>query len=208
MKLSNFCASAVCLLVLGGTLAGCAPIIIGGAAVGAMVVADRRTSGSQLEDESIELRAAGRVRETLGDRVHVSVTSYNRQVLLTGEVPNAQDKQRVEQIVSRVENVRSIVNELGVTPVTSLTERSQDALITGKVKAAMVDAKDLSVSAFKVLTERGTVYLMGLVTQREAARATDIARSTGGVRKVVRVFEYLKEQDLPRTAPQTTAPKT
>ena len=199
----NFCATLLCVAVIGSTLAACAPIVLGGAAMGALVATDRRTSGAQLEDEGIELRAAGRIRENLGDRVHVNVTSYNRQVLLTGEVPNAQDKQQVEQIVSRVENVRATVNELAVLGNTSLTQRSSDALTTGKIKASMIDARDLFANAFKVVTERGTTYLMGRVTQREATRATDIARSTGGVQKVVRLLEIISEEELQRTLPQS-----
>ena len=192
--------------LLGLALAGCAPIILGGAAMGTLVATDRRTSGAQLEDEGIELRAAGRIRENLADRAHVSVTSYNRQVLLSGEVPSAQDRQLVEQIVSRVENVRSIVNELAVLGNSTLVQRSSDALTTGKVKAAMVDAKDLFANSFKVVTERGTTYLMGRVTQREANRATELTRSTSGVQKVVRVLEIISEEELQRTLPQQPAP--
>ncbi len=198
-------AAVLCIACLGASLSACAPIILGSVAMGALVATDRRTSGAQLEDEGIELRAAGRVRESVGERARVSVTSYNRQVLLTGEVPNAQDKQLVEQIVSRVENVRSIVNELGVLGNSSLTQRSSDALVTGRVKAAMVDAKDLFANAFKVVTERGTTYLMGRVTQREANRATDITRSTSGVQRVVRVLEIISEEELQRTLPQNPA---
>ncbi len=200
------CATLACVATLGGVLSACAPLVVGGAAVGtALVASDRRTSGTQLEDEGIELRAVGRINDSLGSRVHVNVTSYNRQVLLTGEVPSAQDKQLIEQIVSRVENVRSIVNELAVLGASSLTQRSSDSLITGKVKAAMVDSKDLFANAFKVVTERGIVYLMGRVTQREANRATDLARGIGGVQKVVRVFEIISEEQLQRTLP---APKS
>ena len=199
-------AALVCAAGLGATLGACAPIVLGGAAMGALVATDRRTSGAQLEDEGIELRAGGRIRENLGERVHINVTSYNRQVLLTGEVPNAQDKQLVEQVVSRVENVRAIVNELNVSGISTLTQRSSDALTTGKVKAAMVDAKDIFANSFKVVTERGTTYLMGRVTQREANRATEITRSTGGVQKVVRVLEIISEEELQRTLPQQPAP--
>ena len=194
-------ATALCVASLGGVLSACAPLILGGAAMGALVATDRRTSGAQLEDEGIELRSIGRINENLGDRVQVSVTSYNRQVLLSGQVPSAQDKQLVEQIVSRVDNVRLVANELAVLGSSSLTQRSSDALITGKVKAAMVDSKDLFANAFKVVTERGIVYLMGRVTQREADRATAIARSTGGVQKVVRLLEILSEEELQRTLP-------
>jgi osmotically-inducible protein OsmY len=197
----RLCATALCVASLGSMLSACAPIMLGGAAMGALVATDRRTSGTQLEDEGIELRSIGRINENLGDRVHVNVTSYNRQVLLTGEVPSAQDKQLVEQIVSRVDNVRLVANELAVLGSSSLTQRSSDSLITGKVKAAMVDSKDLYANAFKVVTERGIVYLMGRVTQREANRATDITRSTGGVQKVVRLLEIISEEELQRTLP-------
>ena len=199
LRVAKLAATALCAVCLGGTLTACAPLMLGGAAMGALVATDRRTSGAQLEDEGIELRAAGRIRQSLGDRVHVNVTSYNRQVLLTGEVPSAQDRQLVDQIVSRVENVRSIVNELGVLNGSTLTERSSDALTTGKVKASMVDARDIYANAFKVVTERGTVYLMGRVSQREATRATDITRGTGGVQKVVRLLEIISEEELQRT---------
>ncbi|OHC80197.1 MAG: transporter [Rhodoferax sp. RIFCSPLOWO2_12_FULL_60_11] len=193
---------------LGGALSACAPIIMGGAVMGSLMATDRRTTGTQIEDEGIELHASARIRENLGDRVHVSVTSYNRQVLLTGEVPNAQDKQLVEQVVSRVENVRAIVNELAVLGHSTLTQRSSDALVTGKVKAALIDAKDLYANAFKVVTERGTTYLMGRVTQREANRATDITRATGGVQKVVRVLEIISEEELQNLLPKPAPVET
>ncbi|MCJ0764640.1 BON domain-containing protein [Variovorax terrae] len=192
---------------LGGGLTACVPLVVGGAVVGGSLMAtDRRTSGAQVEDEGIELRANNRVRENLGDRAHVNVTSYNRQVLLTGEVPTAQDKQLVEQVVSRVENVRAIVNELGVMGNSTLTQRSSDSLVTGKVKASLVDAKDIYANAFKVVTERGTVYLMGRVTQREADRATEITRGVSGVQRVVRVFEIITEEELKNMLPQPAKP--
>lgn len=195
---------AVMLLAvsLGAGLSACAPLMVGGAVMGSMVAMDRRTSGAQVEDEGIELRAVSSVREHLGERVHVNITSYNRQVLLTGEVPSPQDKQLVEQVVSRVENVRSIVNELDVLGNSTLTQRASDSLVTGKVKAGLLDAKDLFANAFKVVTERGTVYLMGRVTQREAERATDIARGTGGVQKVVRALEIISEEELSSMLPK------
>jgi osmotically-inducible protein OsmY len=179
-----------------GSLAGCAPLLLGGAAVGTLVAIDRRTSGAQLEDEGIELRAGARIRDTLGPRSHISITSYNRQVLLTGEVPSEADKQQAQQIVSQVENVKAIVNELAVMGNSSIAQRSADTLTTGKVRASFVDDRQLSASAFRVVTERGTVYLMGRVTQREADRATQIARTVGGVQRVVRVFEIISEQEL------------
>jgi osmotically-inducible protein OsmY len=195
--------------VLFGTqlLSGCAPLLVGGAVVGATLVAtDRRTSGAQLEDEGIELRSLNRLREAFVERAHINAASYNRQVLLTGEVPSEADKQRAQEIVSRVENVRSIVNELAVLGNSTLTSRSADALVTGRIKAAFVDAKDLYANAFKVITERGTTYLLGRVTQREATRATDIARSTPGVLRVVRVMEIISEEELQRLLPQPAKP--
>jgi osmotically-inducible protein OsmY len=190
---------------IGGGLAACAPIIMGSAVMSSLMVTDRRTSGTQVEDEGIELKAASRIRENLGERVHINVTSYNRQLLLTGEVPTAQDKQLAEQVVSRVENVRAVVNELGIQANTTFSQRSSDVIITGRVKAAMVDAKDLFANSFKVVTERGTTFLMGRVTQREANRATDIVRGVDNVQKVVRVLEIISEEELqgmlPKPAP-------
>lgn len=193
---------------LVGALSACAPIVVGGAVMGSLVATDRRTSGAQLEDEGIELRSASRIRDNLGERGHINVNSYNRRVLLTGEVPSAQDKQLVEQIVTRVDNVQLVVNELAVLGNTSLTQRSADTLVTGRIKAAMVDSRDLFANAYKVVTERGTTYLMGRVTQREADRATDIARSTPGVQKVVRVFEIITEDELRSLLPKPAANET
>ncbi|MDD2844316.1 MAG: BON domain-containing protein [Rhodoferax sp.] len=195
-------------VALGGALSACAPLVMGGAVVGSLVATDRRTSGTQLEDEGIELRAANRIRDNLGERGHINVNSYNRRVLLTGEVPSAQDRQLVEQIVARVDNVQLVVNELAVLGTTSLTQRSSDTLVTGRIKAAMVDARDIFANAYKVVTERGTTYLMGRVTQREADRATEIARSTPGVQKVVRVFEIITEDELRNLLPKPAANET
>jgi osmotically-inducible protein OsmY len=179
-----------------GTLGGCAAVAIGAAAGTALVVVDRRTAGVQLEDQNIELKSLTRVREVLGDRGHVNVTSYNRMALITGEVPTEADRTAVEQAIARIENVRSTVNDLAVMGPSSLTARSNDAILTSKVKATYVDAKDLQATAVKVVTERGTVYLMGRVTEREASRAVELARGISGVQKVVRVFEILTEAEL------------
>ena len=191
---------------VAATLTACAPLVLGGAAMGTMVAVDRRTSGAQLEDEGIELRAASRIRDTMGERAHINITSYNRQVLLTGEVPSERDKQLAEQVVSKVENVRSIVNDLGVLGNSTLAQRSSDTLVTGKVRASLVDDPLLTAGAFKVVTERGTTYLMGRVTAREADRATQIARTVGGVQRVVRAFEMISDEDMRRLA--TTPLKT
>ena len=142
----------------------------------------------------------------MGERVHVNINSFNRQVLLTGEVPNEAAKQTAEQVVSRVDNVRGVVNELAVMGSTTLTQRSSDTLVTAKVRASLVDANDLYVSAFEVVTERGTVYLMGRVTQREADRATQMVRTIAGVQRVVRMFETISEEELARLSPQQAKP--
>ena len=201
-----FVLTALASVTLTGALSACAPLVLGGAMVGSVLMAtDRRSSGAQVEDQAIELKAINRVREVVGDRAHVSTTSYNRMVLLTGEVPNEADKAAVEQSVARIENVRSTVNDLAIAGNSSLTSRSNDTILTSKVKASFVDARDMLSNAFKVVTERGTVYLMGRVTEREATRAADLARSVSGVQKVVRVFEVVTEAELADLQPKTPA---
>jgi len=200
---------ALLLAALAGALlsTACAPLIVGGAMVGgALVATDRRTSGTQLEDQGIELKASARVREQLGDRAHVNVNSYNRLVLVTGEVASEADRATLERIVGGVENVTTVLNETAVMGNSSLTSRSNDLLIAGKVKARLVDARDLISNAFYVVVERGTVYMMGRVTEREAARASEVVRTVSGVAKVVRAFEILSEEELARITPKP-APK-
>jgi len=194
-------------LIASTTLTGCAALLVGSAVVGGSLMAtDRRTSGAQIEDQSIEFKSSTRVRDVLGDRGHVNVTSYNRLVLLSGEVPTEADKAAIEQSVSKVDGVRTTVNELAVMTASSLSNRSNDALVTSKVKATLVDAGDISANAFKVVTERGTVFLMGRVTEREAERASDLTRSISGVQKVVRVLEVITDDELAQIAPNS-APK-
>ena len=192
-------AARVALLALAAAsvLPACAPVLVGGAMVGgALASVDRRTAGTQVEDQAIELKAAARVRELAGEQAHVNVTSYNRIVLLTGEVPDAAARGAVEQAIGRIEGVRSVVNELAVMGKTTLTARSNDAVLSARVKAGFIDAKDLQVNTVKVTTERGVVHLMGRVTEREATRAVAVARSVPGVQKVVRVFEILTDAQL------------
>ena len=194
-------------------LSACAPLIVGGAMVGgSMMAVDRRTSGVQVDDQAIELKSIRRISEVMGDRGFVSVTSYNRVALLTGQVPTDAEKAAVEQAISRIDGVRSIVNELALTPtVATFINHSNDTLITSKIKASLIDAKDVQSGAFKVVTERSIVYLMGRVTEREANRAADIARGVGGVQKVVKVFEIVSETELadlqPKPAPVPAAAK-
>ena len=179
-------------------LSGCAPLVVGGAVMTGLVAVDRRTSGTQLEDEAIELKVANAVNKELGERVHLNVTSYNRRVLLSGEVRSEADRSRATLLAQSQENVKEVINDLAIGAPSSLSQRTKDAVTTGQVKAAFVDAKDLQANAVKVVTERGIVYLMGRVTTREAQRATDIARGVSGVAKVVRVFEDISEQELQR----------
>ncbi|WP_310627350.1 BON domain-containing protein [Limnohabitans sp.] len=204
MKLLNkSTASLLSTLVLCLGLASCAaPLMFGGVIGGAMVASDRRTTGIQLEDEGIEQRSASAIRENFGSKEHINITSYNRQVLITGEVSNDTVRSQVEQLMGRVQNVRAVVNELAVGPASSFSDRSSDTLLVAKVKAAMVDTEDVFANVFKVVGERGTVYLMGRVTQREAKRATDVVRGVSGVKRVVRVFEYVTEDELRAMQPK------
>ena len=192
--------SCAAVIALHG-LAGCAPLIVGGAVMSGLVAVDRRTSGAQLEDQSIELKAINKVREVTGGRGHINITSYNRLLLITGEASTAADRSAIEQAVRQIDNVRSTINELAVMEATSLGSRSSDLVITSKVKASFIDASDLQAQAVKVVTERGVVHLMGRVTEREAARATEVTRAVGGVQKVVRVFEVISEAELAKLQP-------
>ncbi|MEI8267314.1 MAG: BON domain-containing protein [Betaproteobacteria bacterium] len=189
--------AALLALAAASVLPACAPVLVGGAMVGgALASVDRRTAGTQVEDQSIELKAAARMREITNDQAHVNATSYNRMVLLTGEVPDAATRGAVEQAIGRIEGVRSVVNELAVMGKTTITARSNDAVLSARVKAGFIDAKDLQANTVKVTTERGVVHLMGRVTEREASRAVAVARSVPGVQKVVRVFEILTDAQL------------
>jgi osmotically-inducible protein OsmY len=179
-------------------LQGCAGLVFGTAAVGALAAADRRTLGAQTEDKTILLKGQSAANRVVGEAGNANVTSFNRKVLLTGEVRDEAMKAAVEREVGRLDGVQSVVNDLAVMGASSLTSRSNDTLITGKVKASFVDARDISVNSIKVVTERGTVYLMGLVTEREGQRAGEIASRVGGVQKVVKVFDYISEEELQR----------
>ena len=183
-------------LGLATLLAGCAPLLVGGAVIGTgLVVTDRRTTGIQIEDRAIESKGESRARAlaTLG---RINVASYNRLVLITGEVPAEADRAAVEKAVAGVENVRNVVNELQVGASATASVRANDGLLEAKVKASFIDAKDLQANAFRVIAERGNIYLMGRVSEREATRAADIARTVPGVQKVVRVFDILTEDEL------------
>lgn len=199
---------ALVALVVSATslMSACAPLVLGGAAAGAFVATDRRTSGTQVEDKGIEIKAASRIRSALGERGHVSVNSYNRVVLLTGEVASDADKHAAEQAAAQTENVKSVVNELAVMGNSSLTSRSNDVLLQTKIKATMVDARDVMSNAFKVVVDRGEVFLMGMVTEREANRAAELVSTVGGVQKVVKVLHIISEDELAQKTPKGPAP--
>lgn len=190
------------------SLSGCFPLAAGGAIMTGFVAADRRSAGAQLEDQNIEIKAGNQIRQTIGERAHINITSYNRQVLISGEVPSAQDQARAEQLVKAVDNVSIVLNELAVMGNTTLTERSNDVITAGRIKAAVFDAQDLTSSAFKITVERGVVYVLGRVTAREAKRVTEVITAVPGVRKVVRVLEVITEEDLARLAPPSEPKKT
>jgi len=192
--------SAIALLFLALAaltpgLTGCVPVAAVGVGTGVLVLSDRRPTETYIADEAIETRAANRISEKFGERAHINVASFNRAVLLTGEAPSDAAKAEIERIAAGVPNVRAITNEVLIAGPSSFGARSNDAYITSKVKARFIDASKFSVNHVKVVTEGGTVHLMGIVTQRESDAAVEIARTTGGVQKVVRIFEIVSEAE-------------
>jgi len=180
-------------LGLAPALQGCVEMAVVGAGAAALVSDDRRSIGAQTEDKDIDLRGEARVNERFGDKVHINVTSYNRNVLLTGEAPDATIKAQIEKIVREIPNVRGVINEIQVAGVSTYSARGNDSYLTSKVKARFIDNNgSFSANQVKVVTEGSVVYLLGLVTRKEAEAAVEIARTTGGVQKVVRVFEYIE----------------
>jgi osmotically-inducible protein OsmY len=182
-------------LLAAALLQGCAPVVLVGAGAAVVAFEDRRTTGAQVDDETIELRAGNRIDDRYGSRAHVNVTSYNRYVLLTGEVPDEAARGEIEKIVRGVTNVLGVTNDLQVAGISSATSRSNDTLITTNVKARFLNSSKFNGIHVKVVTEAGVVYLLGLVTEQEAADAVELARTTSGVRKVVKMFEYCKPTD-------------
>jgi osmotically-inducible protein OsmY len=183
--------------VLCASLQGCLPLVVGATAVGSMAAVDRRSLGMQTDDKTIELKGEGRASKITGDKGRVAVTSYNRMVVLSGEVADEKMKAEVQAQIATLGDLKKIENDLEVAPVSTVSARSSDLLITSKVKAAIIDTKDLYISAFKIHTDRGVVYLMGRVTQREAKLAAEVARNAASdIRKVVKLFEYITEDEL------------
>ena len=178
------------------SLQGCVELMIGSAVVGTFAATDRRTFGAQADDKAIVLKGENRMRNALGSAAHINVSSFNRRALLTGEVADERAKETAEREMRAVDGVLEVGNELEIGPITSYSTRSNDTLITTKVKASFVDTKDLYGSAFKVVTENGAVFLMGRVTQREGNLAGDVTRGVSGVRKVVKIFDYISEPEL------------
>ena len=209
MKARTWLALAV--MASTALLQGCELALIGaGAGAAYSTIEDRRSSGTQLDDDAIELRAGSRIGTRFPDNVHVNVAAFNRAALMTGEVPDEAVRAEVEKIVQGVPNVRGVTNEVQLAPVTSLGERTSDSLITTQVKARYLRANAFNPVHVKVVTEAGVVYLMGVVTEREADDAVDIARTTSGVRKVVKIFEYCQATDQvcrPRPSPPPEKPK-
>ena len=182
----------IALLGLAPQLQGCVEMAVVGVGAAALASDDRRSVGAQTEDKDIDLRGESRIGDRFGDRAHINVTSYNRNVLLTGEAPDAATKTQIEGIVREIPNVRGVVNAIQVAGVSSYTARGNDSYLTSKVKARFIDNRgSFGANHVKVVTEGGTVYLMGLLTRKEAEAAVEIARTTGGVRKVVHMFEYI-----------------
>ena len=195
-------AQATLCLALLSSLSGCVALVVGGVAAGAAATADRRTLGAQADDKAIAVKADLRLPKITGEDVHINANSFNRQVLLTGEVKDEAMKAAVEREVKAIDGVASVANELTVAGPATYTARANDSLITTKVKASLVDMKTISATSFKVVTERGVVYLMGRVTQREGQVAADVARGVSGVSKVVKIFEYITEDEMRALSPQ------
>ena len=207
-RFAGLAALVLCIPLLGG----CVGAAVVGAGAGALMIADRRASEVYIADQGLELRASSRISEKYGDKVHVNATSYNRMMLLTGEVPTAEIKADVEKIATGVADVKSVANELAIAGPSSFGVRSNDSYITSKVKARFIDAGKFSAHVVKVVTEAGVVFLLGIVTQAEADAAVEIARTTGGVLKVVRVFEIVSPEraaamnTMSSPAPQAAKP--
>lgn len=197
-------AVALCGM-LATSLQGCFAVAAGGLVMGTLAATDRRTLGAQTEDKAIVVKGESRIPGVVGDAGHVNVTSFNRKVLLTGEVKDEAMKSAVEREAAAIEGVQGVVNELEIMGTSSFTSRSNDALITGKVKAAFVDSKELYANAIKVVTERGNVYLLGRVTPREGTLAAEVAANVSGVSRVVKVFEYISDEEYKRliTTPES-----
>ena len=208
MQKAKLTLAAAALITLLPMLQGCVPVIVGGAAAGVMSAHDRRSTGTQADDETTEWKAGQRVPDQYKTFSHTNFTSYNRRVLITGEVPNEEAKAAIEAETRKLDGVREVYNELGIGPASSLGSRSPDSYIDSKVKARLVDSNQISANHIKVVTERAIVHLMGIVNAREAKVAVDVARTTSGVKKVVNVLEVVGDDDTRRLDDQTLGART
>jgi osmotically-inducible protein OsmY len=198
MHKARLTLAAAALIAALPAMQGCVPAVVTGATVGVMSAYDRRSTGIQADDESTEWKAGAAIPEKYREASHVNFTAFNRRVLVTGEVPSEEAKRAIGAEVARLSGVREVINDLTIGPASSLSVRSNDSYITSKVKARLVDAKEVSAINIKVLTEQGTTYLMGIVSDREARVATSVASRTDGVRKVVNVMEIVSDADIKR----------
>ncbi|MES2160894.1 MAG: BON domain-containing protein [Pseudomonadota bacterium] len=196
--------SVLCGAMLA-SLSGCIALVAGGAISGTLAATDRRTLGAQTEDRAIEVKGSIKLNNVVGDAGHTNINSFNRRALLTGEVRDEAMKAAAERELRGIEGVVTVINELEIAGPSSYTSRSNDALITTKVKASLVDMKDISANSYQVVTERGVVFLMGRVTQREGQIGADVARGVSGVNKVVKVFEYITEDEWKSLQPSKSA---
>jgi osmotically-inducible protein OsmY len=194
----TLCRNVVLAGSLVVSLQGCIPVILGGAVAGGVAATDRRTLGTQTDDKTIVVRGETQLPKVAGEGAHLNVSAYNGLVLLTGEVASESYRSATGAAMQQIEGVVSVQNELGIGPASSLSSRSNDTFITSKVQASLIDAKDVQFRSLKVVTERGNVYLMGRVTQREGDRAAAIAAGVSGVQKVIKVFGYMSEEELQR----------
>jgi osmotically-inducible protein OsmY len=204
-KKSHLTSRVALVALLGATLltqTGCFTLAVGAAAVGTLATLDRRTYGAQTDDQTIELKAGGKIRETVGNPGGIGVTSFNRRVLLTGQVLNEADRKAAETATASVENVKFVHNELAVSGRVGVGTITSDTVLTTKVRAAFIETKGLQSNAFKIVTENGIVYLMGVVTEAEGAQAAQVASRVGGVSKVVTVYEFATAQELQRLTSQ------
>jgi len=205
----------IAALLLGAivlpVLQGCFPMVAAGVTTGVLATFDRRTLGAQAEDETIEWKASARLGEKLGDKAHINITSFNRKALITGEVASSEAKASAETIVSEIPNVQGVYNELAVAPLSAYSTRSNDAFITSKIKSRSVDNGKFNPVHVKVVTEAGTAYLLGMVTEAEADAAIGVARTTAGVKKVVKLLEIItpeKARELDITQKKSTPKET
>lgn len=197
-SLKNGILASLIAGTLAGGLQGCLPVVAAGAGAGALMASDRRSSGAYVDDETLEWKIESQISDRFGDRAHINAVSFNRVVLLAGEAPDQATKDEATRIASSNAAVRNVINDVTIGPNSSIGSRSNDAVLTSKVKGRFVDQATFGVAHVKVYTEAGTVFLMGLVTRKEADAATELARTTSGVKKVVRAFEYVGEGDAQR----------